>query len=73
MESVNEYVRIWQESERLYVQPKHQMIEPIYRPPDLATLFNTTRSKFAVESFDNALGKFNYLIFQKGYRNMISR
>ncbi|KAM3181360.1 hypothetical protein ACTXT7_014536 [Hymenolepis weldensis] len=57
MESVNEYVRIWQESERLYVQPKHQMIEPIYRPPDLATLFNTARSKFAVESFDNALAE----------------
>ncbi|VDO06329.1 unnamed protein product [Rodentolepis nana] len=57
MESVNEYVRIWQESERLYEQPKHQIAELIYRPPDLATLFSTARSKFVVEAFDSALAE----------------
>lgn len=58
IEAVNDYVRTWQEAERLYVCSKNQITEPIYRPPDLATLFSTARSKLVVESYDSALGLF---------------
>ncbi|VDD76814.1 unnamed protein product [Mesocestoides corti] len=55
--TVNEYVKRWQDTERLYTTRRPQKNEPAYRPPDLATLFSTVRSKIAVESFDSILAE----------------
>ena len=61
MSSVSEYVRYWQETERLCVSPRLQGAESAYRPLDLATLFSIVSSKIAIDSFDGVLGK--YIIF----------
>ncbi|KAM7542894.1 hypothetical protein Aperf_G00000016635 [Anoplocephala perfoliata] len=49
IDSVNEYVKNW--------QLRLRMTDGLYRPPDLAALFSSIRSKSAIDSFDNALAE----------------